>query len=182
VIKLIFILIASVCFSAVFSQDDDIASIRKIYQSTNELIAVSKTQEGGGLYSNEITVNSNNGSWRAVGNYSKKSVFWYSDDPAQYVQVNENSTESGALVKAEISSEAAASMKFYTEYLFDNDQLIFIYKVEDAYEGKIEYRYYLKDEQVIRYMINQETSAGLPDSEDLIKEANEIKRIFLSTF
>ena len=62
----------------VCGQDDGLKEIRRLYADTNKKIAKSKLPGDGGwgnFYSTQMTVNSNNGSWRGSGNYSNKVTF-----------------------------------------------------------------------------------------------------------
>jgi hypothetical protein len=65
-------------------QDDEIRLIRELYSRTNESIRLAQAKKSGEvapLYCNETVTNRYDGSWRAVGNYSRKAAFWYSDQP-----------------------------------------------------------------------------------------------------
>lgn len=178
----LYILLSFFFLGTVFSQETEIEKIREIYKKTEEQIKEGLAQEGGGLYSNEIIVNSNNGSWRAVGNYSKKVTFWYDDDPDMAVEIDENATKTSVLKKIVVTTSASAGMKTYTEYLFDNDKLIFCFIKDDVYEEHTEFRYYFSNDKLIRYMDGQEIKKENPDVSDILETVKYYKDLFLLTF
>jgi len=180
----IFFYFLFLCFIIVFGQDDKLKKIRQLYADTNDKIAKSKLPNGEGwgyLYSNEINVNSNNGSWRAVGNYSNKIIFWYTDQPE--FQEDQGKSEYSVLVKIEIQTIASAG-KNAEEYLYDDGKLVFYFKTS-AYgeEPKQEFRYYFSDGKLFRYQENQDikvfTQAGVTD---ILSKSEKLQKLFIQTF
>lgn len=183
--RTLYTIVFFLCILFVTAQDEEIKEIRKIYQETSDLITEAEKQEGGGLYSNEIIVNSNNGSWRAVGNYNKKITFWYNDDPDMAVQIYEDATPTSVLEKIVVDWSAAASMEYHAEYLFNNDTLIFCFiKERDYNDTETEFRYYFHDDELIRYMENQDIIENEPveSLKTIFKEVENYKDLFLKTF
>lgn len=106
----------------VAAQDDPVAAIQKLYAQTQAAIRTAwkaeKEGSGAGLYATEIAVNSHNAPWRAVGNYSKKTTFWFTDQPE--FAVNDNLPPEGVLTKIDVRVEAAVRRE-NEEYLFDRE-------------------------------------------------------------
>jgi hypothetical protein len=181
--KQVFCILFLVCSLHLLAQDEEIQTIMDLYEKTSEqiLIAQQPDEEGfGPLYSNELIVNSNNNSWRAVGNYLKKITFWYTDQPsfAQY----SDQTETSVLTKIEIETEASA-MKYYSEYLFYNDQLVYFSDIITIEEGeKEELKYFFEGGKVFRFLKNNEISECEVCAEEVLQKAEEYKKLFLSTF
>jgi hypothetical protein len=177
-----FILFLLVCFAIVNGQDDKLKKIRQLYSDTNDKIAKSKLpgEEGwGNLYSTEVIVNSNNGSWRAVGNYANKIIFWYYDQPG--FQEDENKSDLVVLVKIEIYTSAAAG-KYNEEYLYDDGKLVFYYK--NSNQPEMEVRYYFWNEKLFRFQENQEIIKEISqiDPSDIKDKSLKLQKLFLQTF
>jgi len=166
------------------SPDDPIASIRATYAQIQEKIAVAvKEAEAGSppdIYATEVFVNRHNGSWRATGTYSKKTVFWYTDQPA--FAGDEPGGELSVLAKIEIE-EIAGARTFYREFLFDKGRLVFAWLKEPDNAGQTgERRYYFQDGTLIRYMEGKEILASIPATTGLESEVRRLQEQFLSTF
>jgi hypothetical protein len=165
-------------------QEDEIRSIRELYTRTNESIRLAqakKTGEGGPLYCNEVVTNRYDASWRAVGNYSRKAAFWYSDQPdfARY----ENLQEEAVLVKVEIE-EVAAVRSVAEEYLFDKGELVFYYRKSKAGgSAPGEERLYFRDKKMIR-RLGQPAEEGFEPSDPAatLSRARSLQKSFLATF
>jgi len=169
----------------VSAQDEKLKIIRQHYTDVNEKIAKSKlpNEEGwGNYYSNEVIVNSHNGSWRALGNYLNKITFWYTDQPS--MQENFNKSELSVLVKIEITSTAAAT-KTNEEFLYDDDKLVFYYIVTNpGSDMSQEYRYYFSDEKLFRYQENKEVIKNPEETSivQVLKRSKQLQTLFLQTF
>lgn len=177
-----FILLLFLTFTLVYGQDDKLKKIRQLYTETNDKIAKSKLpmEEGwGNLYSTEININSNNGSWRAVGNYANKIIFWYYDQPG--FQEDENKSDLIVLKKIEIYTTAAAG-KYNEEYLYEDGKLVFYYKTSNQLE--IELRYYFWNEKLFRFQENQEIIDDISqiDPMDIKEKSLRLQKLFLDTF
>jgi hypothetical protein len=166
------------------SRDERITAIQKLYAQIQDRISRAfKEAEGlspSGFYSTDILVNSRNGSWRASGNYSKKTVFWYTDQP----EFAEDGAEDGisVLVKVEID-ETAAVRSHHREFLFDQGRLIFAFVKTPGENGPAEERrYYFKDGLLIRHMLGQRSADTKPDTAALFAEIKSLQALFLSTF
>jgi len=183
VISCILIVFAGIAL-AVLAQDNPIAAIQKLYAQTSETIRLALQAEkegaGAGLYSTEVFVNSHHAPWRAVGNYSKRIIFWYTDQPefARY----ENKAEDAVLVKIEVKETAAVRTQ-YSEFLFDQGQLVFYFTQEKAGDQPAEERrYYFKAGQLRRSMVGSNVVNEKPDTTVIFRQAESYKKLFLSTF
>jgi hypothetical protein len=163
---------------------DSLQAIRDLYAKTQDRIALAvKEAEGqspSGFYSNQIWVNNHNGSWRATGNYYKKTTFWYTDQPE--FAVRDGKRGDSVLVKAEID-EGAAIRSSSREFLFADGRLVFAFFRNREGDGPLEEaRYYFRDEKLFRHQIGAMVAVGLPDASFILKEAAEIRKQFLATF
>ena len=165
-------------------QDDEIRLIRELYARTNEAIRLARAKEIGEavpLYCNETVTNRYDGSWRAVGNYSRKAAFWYSDQPefARY----QNAPEESVLVKVEVQ-ETAAVRSLAEEYLFDKGELVFYFRRSKAGESTpIEERFYFHGKKLIRRQGEPMAAKLEPTEPDaVLTKANVWQRSFLETF
>lgn len=174
------------CFlfaTVIFSQEEKIKEIRDLYAKTQENIAAClnpETASTSGLYCNELTVNSTNGSWRAVGNYLKTIKFWYTDDPT----LDGEDNDLMVLSKIEVNSNWAVGNKNYTEFLYNDGKLVFSFQKDASYayiEKPFETRWYFADEKPILYMEGQEIKT-IPSAEQIQKMSKSLTRLFLETF
>lgn len=167
----------------VYGQDDKLKTIRAHYTEVNDNITKSKMPDGGGLYSTDLIVNSNNGSWRAVGNYSNKIVFWYNDQPG--FQEDQSKPDNSVLQKIEISTTAAIWVSS-EEYLYKDGKLVFYYKTDNQGEdgAKQEFRYYFWDGKLFRYQKNQEVVKDITQIgvKDILNKSLNLQKLFLQTF
>ena len=170
-------LLVAFCISnaVCYSQNSDIKNIRNHYVEINGLIEKCNKEGECALYQNTIKINSNNGSWRAVGRYSKNITFWYEDDPKLCDECGENGI--GVLRKIEIEEQSGV-YKFNYELIFEKGNLIFYYS-----KNGNEYRYYFKKSMLIRYMENSEiiTKDKIQSStiETIKKEGRRLQQLFL---
>lgn len=163
---------------------DPIASIRALYAQVQEKIAVAvKEAEGGsppGLYATEVFVNRHNGSWRATGTYSRKTVFWHTDQP-EFAR-EEPGGELSVLAKIEIE-EIAGARTLYLEFLFDKGRLVFAWFKEPDEAGQTgERRYYFQEGTLIRYMEGTKTIETQPETAVLETKARRLQEQFLGMF
>jgi hypothetical protein len=165
-------------------QDDEIRLIRDLYSRTNEAIRLARAKEPGEgalLYCNEAVTNRYDGSWRAVGNYSRKVAYWYTDQPefARY----QNAPEESVLVKVEVQ-ETAAIRILAEEYLFDKGELVFYFRRSKAGESApVEERFYFQGKKLIRRLGEPTVTAFEPtDPEGVLTRAKALQRSFLATF
>jgi hypothetical protein len=165
---------------AVSAEDEAIGEIKKLYAETAAAIARARNGEAGGLYCNELTVNSLNGSWRAVGNYLKKAVFWYSDQPEFAVASGMGAAT--VLAKVEVS-ELAAVRSLYREFLFEGGKLVFLFRSEKMSDGTAkEERIYFKDGRPLLHMRGQEKIPHAIDAKAIFGEAAYWQSLFLLIF
>jgi hypothetical protein len=160
--------------------EDPLASIKKFYADTSAAIELGRKGEGGGLYSTEILINSHNLSWRAVGNYSKKVVFWYTDQPefASY----ENKPETSVLAKVEVKTTAAVRSE-YEEFFFQDGALVFTYRQSRAgEEPPSEMRYYFQNNALLKLVTGNTAATEKPDISPILKTAASYQQLFLATF
>jgi hypothetical protein len=164
--------------------DERIAAVRKLYAQVQERIALAdreaRTGSAPGFYSNEIIINSRNGSWRAVGNYWRKTTYWYTDQP-EFVRA-EGEPEESALVKAEVDEKAAVATEHW-EYLFDKGRLVFAFhKRKAGQEAPEEMRWYFFEGALISYMIGTKMGSEKCDIGPILKQAAARQREFLAQF
>jgi hypothetical protein len=165
-------------------QDDEIRPIRELYARTNESIRLARAKETGGgapLYCNEAVTNRYDGSWRAVGNYSRKAAYWYSDQP-EFARP-QNAPEESVLVKVEVR-ETAAVRSLAEEYLFDKGELVFYLRSSKAGESTpAEERLYFRGGKLIRRLGAPTVGAFEPaDASLVLTKAKAWQRSFLATF
>ncbi|MCX6565046.1 MAG: hypothetical protein NTW38_01245 [Candidatus Aminicenantes bacterium] len=165
-------------------RSEQIAQIRELYAQIQDRISIAvKEAEGGSppeFYSTEIFVNRHNGSWRASGTYSKKTVFWYTDQP-EFAR-EEPGGELSVLAKIEID-EIVAVRAYHREYLFDQGKLVFAFIKNPSETGTTEeFRYYFSDGALIRYMEGQRIVESNPGTAALEAEVKTLQTQFLSTF
>jgi hypothetical protein len=176
----VFILFFLLFQAAVAAEDPGVAEIKKLYAETSAAITLAQKRDPGGLYCNELTVNSRNGSWRAVGNYSEKIVFWYSDQP-EFVAAAGGDGKA-ALAKVEIS-ETAAVRSCYREYFFAGGRLLFFFSRENHGDGiAAEERIYFKDGKPLLRLLGKEPAAGPIAMTPVFLEAARWQELFLLTF
>ena len=154
----------------------DIQHIRSVYQDIAEQIEACTSPEDCSLYKNTLVMNEMGASWRAVGNFSKTISFWYDDDPFNC----DDCEDRGAEVLRKVTIEEVSGMaEYYSEYLYENGQLIFYFS---RYEEE-ELRLYFNDEQLIRYMEGQDIKTDSSDQQSLVKsEAKRYQQLFISGF
>ncbi|MBN1620735.1 hypothetical protein JW890_08425 [candidate division WOR-3 bacterium] len=154
-------------FSACVLCAGTIEEIREAYNEANEMI---KNDE---YYRTDISVNSHNLSFPAVGIYNRQiTMFWESRPWSETVY---------GIVKIHIKSEISAA-GYYDEYLFDEEgNLIFCYR-EGGYD-EIERRYYFSGDRLLR-LIAEGTVHDNPDEQqkreaaDVLKAAEGLKIAF----
>jgi hypothetical protein len=181
----VFLLLFISTFVIVYGQDDKLKTIRASYTEVNDNISKSKMPDpaAGGLYSTELVVNSNNGSWRAVGNYSNKIVFWYNDQPGH--QADQTKPDNSVLLKIEITTTAAIWLTT-EEYLYKDGKLVFYYKTDNQGEdgANQEFRYYFWDGKLFRYQKNQEVVKDISQIgvKDILNKSLYLQKLFIQTF
>lgn len=154
-------------------------AIKALYGETAAAIALAQKGEGGGLYSNELVINSRGGSWRAVGLYSQKAVFWYSDQP-EFVAA-EGRKERAALAKVEVR-ETAAAVSTYTEFLYMDGEPVFVFRKESGGGEPGEERVYLKGDRVLLRSIGAKETQAAFDPSSLLRAAAHWQKLFLLSF
>jgi len=158
----------------------EVQEIKRLYRETAAAINLAQKGEAGGLYCNELTINSRNGSWRAVGNYLKKVAFWYGDQP-EFAMAEGRSPEA-ALVKVEVLETAAAS-SLYREFYFAGGELVFFFSSEKNGDGTAdEKRIYFKDGKPLLRVHGSEAAPGPGDSSRVFREASRWQKFFLLSF
>lgn len=165
--------------SVVAAEDAGVQEIKKLYAQTAAAIALAQKSEVGGLYCSELIVNSRGGSWRAVGNYVKKAVFWYSDQP-EFAEMAEQKAET-VLAKVEVSETSAARFR-YSEFLYAGGRLRFFFRSDkNGDEPALEERVYFWDNRLPLRLPGPGNAAALP-VEAIFKEAQYWQRLFLLSF
>jgi hypothetical protein len=169
---------------AVFAQDDAVAAIQKRYAQAGEMIAAALKAEregvGAGLYATEILVNSHSAPWRAVGNYRKKTTFWYTDQPE--FAVHEDLPPAGVLLRVDVRIEAAARRE-NEEYLFDKGRPVFYYhRVQYGDEPAVETRCYFREGRIIRTLEGSRRSEDAAPGAAALRAAEALIGVFLASF
>jgi hypothetical protein len=176
-------LVLLVClFQALASATDDpgVQEIKKLYARTAAAIVLAQKNEAGGLYCNELTLNSRNGSWRGVGNYLKKAVFWYSDQP-EFAMAEGRKAEA-TLLKVEVR-ETSAVTSLYREFFFADGRLCFYFRGgKNGDEPVREERVYLKDGKLLQRLLGLEVIAAPLVDESILSEARYWQDLFLLSF
>jgi hypothetical protein len=176
----IFILYSLLFPAAVAAEDPGVLEIKKLYAETAAAIALAQQGEPGGLYCNELTVNSRNGSWRAVGNYSERIAFWYSDQPE--FTASAGGDGKAALAKVEVS-ETAAARSWYREFFFAGGRLLFFFRRENnGDEIAAEERIYFKEGKPLQRLLGRERATGPIIMTSIFLEAARWQELFLLTF
>jgi uncharacterized protein YecT (DUF1311 family) len=160
------------------TDDAAIARIRKAYAETSAGIARAQQGGEGGLYANELVVNSRRGSWRGSGNYAKKAVFWYADPPE--FAVAEGKEGESVLAKVEVTETAAAATS-YAEFLFLDGEPVFVFR-RGGVDGPGEERIYLQGGRVVQRLGGAPGPAAAFDPSPMLREAAFWQGLFLSSF
>jgi hypothetical protein len=161
-------------------EDGGIQEIKKLYAETAAAIARAQQNEAEGLYCNELTINSHDGSWRAVGTYLKKAAFWYSDQP-EFAAADGREPES-VLAKVEVRETAAVS-SLYREFFFTGGRLCFFFRSEkNGDEPAREERVYFKDGKPLLQLLGPKKASAAIDAEPIFAEAQYWQKMFLLSF
>jgi hypothetical protein len=166
------------------ASDDPVAAIQKLYARTQDLIVralkAEKEGVGAGLYATEIVVNGHQAPWRAVGNYQKRTTFWFTDQPE--FAAHDNLPPEGVLAKIDVKVEAAVRRE-NEEYLFDRGRLVFYYHREQyGDEPAQETRIYFKNDAPIKAISGLTVLGAIPDTSSIQKRTLVLVRLFLSSF
>lgn len=160
------------------ADDAAVVKIRKAYADTAAAITMAKKGGEGGIYANELVVNSRNGSWRGSGNYSKKAVFWYADLPEFFAA--EGKKGESALAKVEVT-ETAAAMTRYAEFFYMDGEPVFFFR-RGGDDGNAEERVYFQNGRVIQRLGGAQGTPAAFDPFPLLREAAYWQLLFLSSF
>jgi len=156
--RLIIILLIVLSFSS-YAQNDEIQSIRDHYYHVKTWINVSDPDslEFNPYYHDIKIRNVNNSPWRAVGIFRDTIHYYYSDEmEAEEMDGNTEHDNSWALTMVITSTQYSMNFE-YTEYLFSEGKLIFVFKrVVNSEEEVTQYRYYFSGDKLIRYKVNSE--------------------------
>ncbi len=160
------------------ADDAAVARIRMVYAET--AAAIARVQKGGegGLYANELVVNSRNGSWRGSGNYVKKAVFWYADPPKFALAAGKKGES--ALAKVEVT-ETAAALTTYAEFLYLDGEPVFVFR-RGGGDGPAEERIYFQGGRVVQHVGGAQGTQAAFDPLPLLREAAYWQEMFLLTF
>ena len=170
-----------ILMSPVLIYAQSIQEIRSHYKAIADLIADCESECS--LYKNELIVNSNNGSWRAVGTYSKSVEFWYTDDPTK---CDECVLGGLSVLEKVVVREAGSTYKSLTELLFKNGVLIFCYRKNEDEEGLNEQRFYFEKGTLIRYQLNGDVLTPSASDEGMnryiARQSDGYQKVFLNSF
>jgi hypothetical protein len=178
--EIVILLLGLAFYSVLGAEDAAVATIKKNYAETAAAIALAQKGEQGAMYCNELLINSRGGSWRAVGNYLKKAVFWYSDQP-EFALADGKGAET-VLAKVEVR-ETAAARSDYREFFFAGGQLVFYLRsAMGEADTLVEERIYFKDGKVLRHLLAKETVPGAFATAAIFREASYWQKLFLLSF
>ncbi len=140
----ILLIIISLAFTSITAQNaDDIKKIKKWYYTTKEQIKFSKHNKvESKLYCDIIENNVYNKYWRVVGKFHVKSQFWYNE------QLPDQLDNPRTGLNMVIIDGTHGPITTYTEYLFHDGQLVFVFYKTNG--GEI--RYYFKDNKLIKQL------------------------------
>ncbi len=139
--KQIITIIILLLTTGVFAQEKAaIQQIRKWYNETKkEIVFAQEHPKEGILYCDIIEKNVHNASWRAVGVYHIKKQMWYNDQ-TDFLD-NPRAGLSMVIINLERSIR-----KEYSEYLYHNGELVFVYYKDNLNE----LRFYFKSNKLIK--------------------------------
>ncbi len=138
--QIITIIIVLVTTGVVAQEKADILQIRKWYNETKKEIAFAQEHPREGvLYCDVIEKNVHNASWRAIGEYHIKKQIWYNDQP----DFLENPRTGLSMV---IINLRRSVRKEYSEYLYHNGNLVFVYYKDNLNE----LHFYFKHNKLIK--------------------------------
>ncbi len=173
--KKISIVIISILFAALNMQAQENADIQKIksrYQEIKKAIAFSKKNKfEGSVYCDVLERNVNHASWPALGNFFLREELWYSEQP-DFLD-NPKSGLVMVIAKGEQSVE-----KYYSEYLFDNGKLVFVYYKNNTDE----LRYYFKNNNLINQLGNASNNVYTITPRAALQNADIYLHQYLATF
>ena len=167
------------------SPNKAVESIRKAYADAAEKARLAETDdehgEIGELVMNELTVNSRNHQWRAVGIYGQAFKFFYKGGNSEaHLYPDEL-----VMVKAERS---VSNRKYKEEYLFDgNGRLIFYFqRAENDEMVPAERRIYFDAGRAVRVIEDGKTrdnlsAADLRSAREVQAAAVKLRDVFLRT-
>lgn len=167
------------------SPNKAVESIRKAYADAAEKARMAETDdehgEIGELVMNELTVNSRNHQWRAVGIYGQAFKFFYKGGNSEaHLYPDEL-----VMVKAERS---VSNRKYKEEYLFDgNGRLIFYFqRAENDEMVPAERRIYFDAGRAVRVIEDGKTrdklsAADLRSAREVQAAAVKLRDVFLRT-
>lgn len=167
------------------SPNKAVESIRKAYADAAEKARLAETDdehgEIGELVMNELTVNSRNHQWRAVGIYGQTFKFFYKGGNSEaHLYPDEL-----VMVKAERS---VSNRKYKEEYLFDgNGRLIFYFqRAENDEMVPAERRIYFDAGRAVRVIEDGKTrdklsAADLRSAREVQAAAVKLRDVFLRT-
>ncbi len=171
-INILSILILLISVNVQAQSDINIQTIRKRYYEVKKEIKYSeKNKEEGSLYCDILERNVNGASWQAVGTFHLKQKFWYKsqDDFPD----NPNSGLEMVIVNCE-----RAAAKFYSEYLFHEGKLIFVfYKNENE-----ELRYYFKNNKLIKQLGEYKENMYMLSADEALKNSKIYIKQYMSVF
>lgn len=126
------------------SEDPQIAGIRRLYQETNKRLAeMRQAPSESSIYSVELTVNSGEAQYPAVGTYKEITRFYYTFGD------REKNPYPDRLLKIEVKTNRAARTES-AEYLFDSTgALVFCFSKDET-----EMRYYFARGNILQVLRN----------------------------
>lgn len=171
-----FVVFLFLCALPLKSDDAAIVAIKKAYGEAAQSIARAQKGEGG-LYCTELDVNRLGGSWRAVGDYSKKAVFWFIDQP-EFVAA-EGKKREAALAKVEVREKAAA-LESYREFFYVDGEPAFFFSRKGG--GDVDERVYFKGGKALLRLLGKEEAEAGEGEGAILREARYWQELFLLSF
>ncbi len=159
---IILLIITSIALTSIRAQKDaDIKQIRKWYNATKENIKLSKkNRDDAVLYCDILKENVYGASFPVVGTFSLKSEFWYKPYSGDNVRT---------CLDMVITKSTRSVVEAYSEYLFHNGHLVFVY-----YKSNLtELRYYFKNNNLIKQLGKCNDDHFCPSANDVRMKAED---------
>lgn len=175
-------LLGAGCLASVAAQpaaETQVRAIRAEYQRVSAATAAARHKDPhAGLFCTEITVNSLQAPWRAVGTFSRRVVFWFDDQPG-FAEA-EGRPGLAVLRKVEVRTVSAARTE-YEEHLFDQGELLFCLLQPEPGTGQPVERFYFDRGRLIRHLSDGPTTGDPPRTEEALAQAAHWQTLFLAT-
>ncbi|MBL8022205.1 MAG: hypothetical protein JNM27_21195 [Leptospirales bacterium] len=155
------------------NEDPQIAGVRRLYQETNQkLVEMRQAPSESSIYQVELTVNSGEAQYPAVGTYKEITRFYYTFGD------REKNPYPDRLLKIEVKTIRAARTES-AEYLFDTSgALVFCFSKDET-----ELRYYFARGKILHVLRNEATlDLTNASTRQMVQSAQERARRLVDIF